>query len=101
MNTKMQKSHFFVSGKQNVFRLYVIMRSAMNEFVILLSRSESIGPMSPISLISPICFFELTQKLNPLCEVVTHLNAVLTDFDACVTFFNGLFNARKSKINAH
>jgi hypothetical protein len=38
---------------------------------------------------------------NPLGEVVTHLNALLTDMNACVKEFNGLFNARNSKINTH
>ena len=37
---------------------------------------------------------EMTQA------VVTHLNALLTDINASVTKFNGLYNARNSKINA-
>jgi hypothetical protein len=32
--------------------------------------------------------------------IVTEINALLTDISACVTKFNGLFNARNSKINA-
>jgi hypothetical protein len=38
---------------------------------------------------------------NLLGEVITHLNAILTDIYACLTKFNGLFNARNSKINTH
>jgi hypothetical protein len=38
---------------------------------------------------------------TPHSASLTQLNALLTDIDACVAGFNGLFNARNSKINTY
>jgi hypothetical protein len=48
---KMQKSHFFVSRKQNFFHPSAIIGPVMNEFVKWLGCSGRISLMSPMDLI--------------------------------------------------
>jgi hypothetical protein len=48
---KMQKSHFFVSRKQNLFRPSAIIGNAMNNFVKWLGCGGRISPRSPMGLI--------------------------------------------------
>jgi hypothetical protein len=87
---KIKKSSFFVSRKQNFFRPSVIMRIAMNKFVQLLSRSESIGPMSPIlhfklgqnrkrnlQPTDKLKIQRLAQIVARLAEIVARLNHLL------------------------
>ena len=106
---KIQKSHFFVSRKQKVFQLSVTFGIAMNIFGKWTGCRERMTHINPMSSLSPISFGELNQR--PSRHRWTHsgnsqprvcgCNAFLTPFNASVTKFNGLCNARFSKINVH
>jgi hypothetical protein len=84
----MQKSHFFVSRKQIFSRPSAIIGVAMNNFVKWLVCGGRISPTSPMGLIR--------AGLEP---IVTHLSAFFMATTAYATEFNGLSNARFSKIN--
>jgi hypothetical protein len=106
----LQKSAFFVSGKQNSFyRSAMIGAAMMKKFEKWTGCRERMTHISPMSPLCPISFGELNQRPgrhrwthsgnpNPF---VCGRNALLTPFNASVTEFNGLSNARFSKINVH
>jgi hypothetical protein len=83
--------------------------AAMNKFGKWTVCGERMTHISPMRPLSPISFRELSQR--PGRDRWTHSgnsqpgvcgrNAFLTPFNASVTEFNGLCNARFSKINAH
>jgi hypothetical protein len=126
-----KKSHFFVSGKQNVFHPSVIFGIAMNKFekwTGCRERSRASAWQSLRTAIKrlkvlcvsceparchgrlgvsafPLFAFRFCSSGNPLrgaeMQSVAQINAFLTPLNASATKFNGLCNARFSKINAH